>query len=247
MKENTPGNPEMHKLENFFNPMKSKDQLLRTTAALITIPSIMIELPDNENQKFANIQKVITTQISRQNWTDFFNIIAGFNFQNFDIIQWIKGDIKGEFNLDQEPEPRNNQYSHKKEFFTLNQGKSSTHHISIIEDVIKRHDIKGQLQFGWYLAIQRFMIFPPAIREVYIEGTTQIYRKLDAKLIEKKKSKRMSLFNVPTGYEIAQEVEDWVMEEDKVTVHRIETPQKMTQLPVIYKILERELKEDYYK
>jgi hypothetical protein len=102
----------------------------------------MIELPDNENHRFANIQKVLTTQISRQKLVNFFRIIAGFRFQNFDIMKWVGGDLKGKFELDSYQTPRRRPARERKEFWLLEQGRTSLHYINVIEDVIKRHDVE---------------------------------------------------------------------------------------------------------
>jgi hypothetical protein len=92
--------PEIRKIREFFNPITRKDQLLNTTISLVNIPSIILELPDNSKEPMKSIQKVLTTQISRQNWEDFFKTINGFNFKNFNIIDWIKGDQKGIFEIE---------------------------------------------------------------------------------------------------------------------------------------------------
>jgi hypothetical protein len=207
----------------------------------------MIELPDNENHRFTNIQKVLTTQISRQKWNNFFRIIAGFRFQNFDILQWIRGDMNGKFELDKRQVPRERPYRERKAYWTLNEGKSSTHYIAVIEDVIRRHDVEERLQFGWYMIIKRLMEFPPAIREVYFKGTAQIFRKLDIELIQKKKKERNPHTQiVPTGYKISQEVEDWVQSGKGVTLPAITTPAERAQLPRIYNMMWSDLLVDYY-
>jgi hypothetical protein len=157
--------PEKHNFAEFLEPKMNPDQLLNTFSAIISIPSIVIELPDEADYKFTNIQKVLTTQISRQKWKDFFRILSGYNFMNFDVMEWIKGDTKGNFNLDEEPyeRPKNSRISWK--WYTLRTGKSSQVWIDAIERIIKKYEENGRLQFEWMIVCRRMNELPPFIRE----------------------------------------------------------------------------------
>jgi hypothetical protein len=177
--------PEKSKIKNFFSPISHKDQLLSTTISLINIPSIILELPDNNKEPFKSIQKALTTQISRQNWENFFRTLAGFSFQNFNIMEWIKGNEKGKFEID---EFRENRRNRGKDFFLwdLKKGRSSRNFIKETEEIIIRNDEKNILRYGWYIALQEALKYPPAMSEDYYREICRVLRSIENEIKDKK-------------------------------------------------------------
>jgi hypothetical protein len=139
---------EKHNFKEFFNPITRKNQLLNVTLSLVNIPSIILELPDNQKEPMKNIQNILSAQISRQKWENFFRIISGFNFKNFSVMDWIKGDQKGIFEINEYKDNRRNRGTG--EMWTLNYGRTQRWFIQETEGIIKRNDDGDRTLFrGW--------------------------------------------------------------------------------------------------
>jgi hypothetical protein len=82
--------------------MMQEDQLLKIFTALIDIPSIMIDLPHEADKTINIFTNLLERQLHRKECAQFFRIIDGFNYSNFDIIQWLNWDIKILFEIDNE-------------------------------------------------------------------------------------------------------------------------------------------------
>jgi hypothetical protein len=91
------------------------------------------------------------------------------------------------------------------------------------------------------------MEFPPVIREVYFQGTAQIFRKLNIELIQKitveKKPRKQA---VPTSCKIAQDVEDWVQSGKGIKLPAFERPEEYAVLPRMHERMLGDLQEDFY-
>jgi hypothetical protein len=208
IEENACRTPEKHVLAEFLRPVMNADQLLKTFSSIIHIPSIVIEFPGEADYNFINIQKVLTMQISRQKWKEFFKVLSGFNFMNFDVMEWIKGDTKGKLNLDEESYERSKDEKVSWEWFKLRTGKSSQVWIDAIERIIRKLDKCGylQLQFNWMLICGRVNQLPPFIRETYIAGASEIFRKLE---VTTDQGKEMVDTRTARKYRVVQEVENY--------------------------------------
>jgi hypothetical protein len=207
------------------------DQLLRALSAIIDIPSIVIELPGEADYKFTNIQKVLTTQISRQKWKNFFRVLNGFNFMNFDVMEWIKGDTKGKFNLDEEPYERPRDSKISLEWFTLRTGRSSQVWINSIERVISKYDKEGKLQFEWLLVCKRMNEFPSYIRENCIAGAAEMFRKVQ---IIMDRGLELKHTRATRKYRLAQEVENYCFG-DGAKIIQVLSPEEESKLGDNYK------------
>jgi hypothetical protein len=76
-------------------------------------------------------------------------------------------------------------------------------------------------------------------------GKDSVAIELNKKKAQKNRNAYISI--VPSGYRISQDVEDYVMEENKEALRAIDTPKERLELPIIYKEMLADFKEDYYK
>jgi hypothetical protein len=74
--------------------MNEKDRLLNTFSAIIDIPSILIDIPDELDQTIIMQRNILNNQMHTKNWVQFFKVIDAFNNLTFEIIQWIKCNDK---------------------------------------------------------------------------------------------------------------------------------------------------------
>jgi hypothetical protein len=217
---------------------------LSTTISLINIHSIILELPDNNNQSITDIQKVLTAQISRQKRENFFRTLTGFKFQNFDMMEWIKGNEKGKFEIDEIRNPRI-VWGKEFEFWDLKKGRSSQKFVKEIEEIIARNDEKYILKNGWNISLYNALLYPPAGLEDYHRETCRVFRQIEKEIKDKKDRGVDKLYyqRLPTSYEIAQRIEDTVWGPGKITV-KLLTEEQIEELHWNYYRMKEWLEQD---